>query len=82
MSIYSLLGPVPDRVRAVLGDSWWPQGLRWNLLQEPRRNTVTGKLEARASYTIPSKGRTGAAGRQKLMAHGKRFSVRLDRNGA
>lgn len=70
--------PTSERVRRITGVIWWPKGLLWSLHYMPMW-TVNGRRNVPvATYTIKSKGRTGAAARAKLMAH-KRFAVRLDR---
>ena len=68
-----MMGPTSARVRNLVGISWWPHGLKW--FGEIGQNSLSRRKELQWHYSIPSKGRTGAAARQKLMACGRRFHV-------
>jgi hypothetical protein len=66
-------GPTPHRVRVLSSVMWWPKGLRW--FSFVRRSSINGRDELRASYTIRSRGRTGARDRQRLMACPRHFHI-------
>lgn len=61
--------PVGQRVRLLTGVTHWPKGLRWFTKRFGDRPKLC------ATYTIKARGRKGAASRQKLMAHPRKFAV-------
>ncbi|HEX7852087.1 MAG TPA: hypothetical protein VF503_00140 [Sphingobium sp.] len=64
--LYHPLCATPHRVRQLTGVAFWPKGLHWFEIEKPSHWRNASQA---LSYTIKSKGRTGAKARQALMSH-------------